>query len=183
MVSKRLPPGVVCSANLLLALIGDIAVVTAVADSDDFDLTHYYIFKADESNIYMGTYTVSTPSVGELRWIARLVELDQGFKEGDVSETANGDAIEAEDVFLVGDETRSKVRPVLGDLEMTYTNPNNYDSSTRPSASSTTMCTAATTRVPQYTPASCRPPDRARSPPAARSSATSTSSKAATTPP
>lgn len=115
MVSIKFAPRVVCFSNLLFALIGDIAVVTAVADSDDFDLTHYYIFKAGESNIYMGTYTVSTPGVGELRWIARLVELDQAFKEGDVSETADGDTIEAEDVFLVGDETRSKVRHVLGD--------------------------------------------------------------------
>lgn len=81
-----------------------------VNDSDEFDLTHYMVFEDEANRIYMGTNTVSEPTVGELRFIFRLVGLGENYKEGDVSDTTGGTAIEASDVYLVGSETRSKVR-------------------------------------------------------------------------
>lgn len=57
----------------------------------------------------MGTYTVSEPSIGELRFIYRLIGLPVAYKEGDVSNINGGTAIEASDVYTVGEQTRSKV--------------------------------------------------------------------------
>lgn len=37
-----------------------------VADNADFDLTHYMVFKDGDASIYMGTYTVSEPTIGEV---------------------------------------------------------------------------------------------------------------------
>ncbi|OJJ04187.1 hypothetical protein ASPVEDRAFT_172117 [Aspergillus versicolor CBS 583.65] len=88
---------------------GDYAIVSATAKSDDFDLTHYYVFQNGLSAIYMGTNTNSQPAVGELRYIARLVGLPEAYKEGEVSDiTGGGDAIEGSDVFVVDGQTRSK---------------------------------------------------------------------------
>lgn len=89
---------------------GDYAIVSATAKSDDFDLTHYYVFQNGLSAIYMGTNSNSQPAVGELRYIARLVGLPEAYKEGEVSDiTGGGDAIEGSDVFVVDGQTRSKV--------------------------------------------------------------------------
>lgn len=41
-------------------------IVKCVVDDGEFDLTHYYIFKDGEANIYMATDTVSEPRVGEV---------------------------------------------------------------------------------------------------------------------
>jgi rhamnogalacturonan endolyase len=57
----------------------------------------------------MGTNALSEPSVGELRYIARLVDLPEAYKEGDVSDITGGEVIEGSDIFLVNGETRSKV--------------------------------------------------------------------------
>lgn len=92
-----------------MAWLGDYVVFKCVADNDDFDLTHYMVFADGEDTIYMGTYTVSEPSVGELRYIFRLNTLEEAYKEGDVSNTDGGTAIEGSDVYVVDDETRSKV--------------------------------------------------------------------------
>lgn len=91
-------------------------MVAAKAESDEFNLTHYYVFEDGKSAIYMGTYTVDQPSVGELRYIARLVNLPQAYKEGKVSDTAGGETVEGSDVFLVNGETRSKVCKFDGDV-------------------------------------------------------------------
>lgn len=88
---------------------GDYAIVSATVKNDDFDLTHYYVFQDGLSAIYMGTNANSQPSVGELRYIARLVGLPEAYKEGEVSDTTGGDIIEGSDVFLVDGQTRSKV--------------------------------------------------------------------------
>lgn len=58
----------------------------------------------------MGTNTQSEPSVGELRFIARLDpdKLPLEYPYGDVSTTSGGTAIEASDVYEVDGETRSK---------------------------------------------------------------------------
>jgi rhamnogalacturonan endolyase len=82
-----------------------------VADNDDFDLTHYMVFADGENNIYMGTNTNSEPSIGELRFIFRLTGLTETYPTysyGDVSDTADGTAIEASDVYTVDGQTRSK---------------------------------------------------------------------------
>ncbi|KAL4810829.1 Rhamnogalacturonase B, N-terminal-domain-containing protein [Aspergillus unguis] len=87
---------------------GDYAVVSATVASEDFDLTHHYIFQDGLSAIYMATNANAQPAVGELRYIARLVDLPGAYPEGDVSNTADGEVIEGSDVFLVDGETRSK---------------------------------------------------------------------------
>lgn len=90
--------------------LGDYVIFKCVADNDDFDLTHYMVFADASSTIYMATNTVSEPAIGELRYIFRLTGLTEAYPHGNVSYTAGGTAVEASDVFLVGDETRSKVR-------------------------------------------------------------------------
>lgn len=86
-------------------------IVKCVASSSSFDLTHYMVFVNGENNIYMGTNTVSEPSVGELRFIFRLTGLTETYPTyawADVSDTTSGTAIEGSDVYLVNGQTRSK---------------------------------------------------------------------------
>lgn len=69
------------------------------------------MFKSGDSNIYMATYVTAEPSVGELRFIARLLPSvlpnEQPF--GSVSTTSgSSSAIEGSDVYLVNGQTRSK---------------------------------------------------------------------------
>ncbi|KAL4945690.1 hypothetical protein BDV06DRAFT_230156 [Aspergillus oleicola] len=101
---------------------GDYAVVAATIDDDSFDLTHYYVFQDGVSAIYMGTNSLSQPSVGELRYIARLTDLPNAYKKGNVSATAGNDAeiIEGSDVYLVDGETRSKSSggPFFRDIDL-----------------------------------------------------------------
>lgn len=97
--------------SMLPIIIGDYVIVKCVANNDEFDLTHYMVFADGENNIYMGTYTVTEPTVGELRFIFRLTGLDETYptySQGDVSNTADGTAIEASDVYTVNGQTRSK---------------------------------------------------------------------------
>ncbi|KAK0438319.1 Rhamnogalacturonase B, N-terminal-domain-containing protein [Desarmillaria tabescens] len=58
-------------------------------------LIQYYVARYNDPAIHMATYTTAEPSVGELRFIARL-------------NIVGGTAIEGSDVYLVGSETRSK---------------------------------------------------------------------------
>lgn len=69
------------------------------------------VFADGQNSIYMGTYTVSEPTVGELRYIFRLTGLTETYPTysyGDVSDTAGGTAIEGSDVYTVSGQTRSK---------------------------------------------------------------------------
>lgn len=69
------------------------------------------VFADTQNTIYMGTYTVSEPTVGELRYIMRLAGgLTETYPSflNDASNTADGTAIEASDVYMVGSETHSK---------------------------------------------------------------------------
>ncbi|KAK0204006.1 polysaccharide lyase family 4 protein, partial [Desarmillaria ectypa] len=70
-------------------------------------LIQYYVARYKDPAIHMATYTTAEPSVGELRFIARLSQstLPNGYK---VSDIVGGTAIEGSDVFLVGSQTRSK---------------------------------------------------------------------------
>ncbi|KXT02183.1 hypothetical protein AC578_5960 [Pseudocercospora eumusae] len=74
-------------------------------------LTQYIVAVSGDSNLYMATYITAEPAVGELRYLARLSNsiLPSEYPFGRVSTTAgNTKAIEGEDVYLVGSETRSK---------------------------------------------------------------------------
>ncbi|KAG7091923.1 hypothetical protein E1B28_008317 [Marasmius oreades] len=70
-------------------------------------LTHYYVAKYKDPSIHMATYTTAEPSVGELRYIARLARstVPNGYAASNVD---GGSAIEGSDVFLVNGQTRSK---------------------------------------------------------------------------
>lgn len=74
--------------------------------------TQYYMVRSGTNTIYIGTYASAEPSVGELRFIARLSKsaLPTGvIKNGQqVSEMNGGTAIEGSDVYLVNGQTRSK---------------------------------------------------------------------------
>lgn len=90
-------------------LIGSVNYVKVTCTTST--LTHYMVVKEGESNIYLGTYIKSEPSVGELRFIARLKSsvLTEEYPYGKVSTTAgSSSAVEGSDVYVVGGETRSK---------------------------------------------------------------------------
>ncbi|GKZ91242.1 hypothetical protein AnigIFM59636_003441 [Aspergillus niger] len=85
---------------------GDYIKVTCETDT----LTQYMVVHDGDPIIHMATYITEEPSIGELRFIARLNSdvLPNEEPFGDVSNTADGEAIEGSDVFLVDGETRSK---------------------------------------------------------------------------
>jgi rhamnogalacturonan endolyase len=87
-------------------------IVKCVQSSSEFDLTHYMVFADAANTIYMGTYTASEPTVGELRFIMRLAggltETYPTYSWSDVSDTSGGTAIEGSDVYTVSSTTRSK---------------------------------------------------------------------------
>ncbi|KAK4145663.1 polysaccharide lyase [Dichotomopilus funicola] len=74
-------------------------------------LTHYMVVRQGDSTIYLATYITAQPSIGELRFIARLLpnQLPSEYPYGEVSNT-NGasSAVEGSDVFVVNGQTRSK---------------------------------------------------------------------------
>ncbi|RYP08665.1 hypothetical protein DL764_001793 [Monosporascus ibericus] len=97
------------STSVSFTTQGDYAVVQCIAAGDGFDLTHYMVFGDGSDRIYLGTYTNSEPSVGELRYIFRLTGLTEAYPFGDPSKTAgSSETVEGSDVFLVDGETRSK---------------------------------------------------------------------------
>ncbi|RDW87317.1 galactose mutarotase-like protein [Coleophoma crateriformis] len=72
-------------------------------------LIHYMVVRDGDSSIHMATYTSAEPSIGELRWIARLIPATAANDDvNEASNTAGGTAIEATDVYMVGSQTRSK---------------------------------------------------------------------------
>ncbi|KAJ5362093.1 hypothetical protein N7541_002937 [Penicillium brevicompactum] len=85
---------------------GDYIKVTCATST----LTHYYVVHSGDPIIHMATYTTAEPSVGELRYIARLnadlLPNEEPF--GVVSNIGGGSVVEGEDVFLVDGQTRSK---------------------------------------------------------------------------
>jgi rhamnogalacturonan endolyase len=73
-------------------------------------LTHYMVVKEGDSTIYLADYITAEPSIGELRFIARLLpsQLPNEYPYGSASTTNGGTAIEASDVYMVNGQTRSK---------------------------------------------------------------------------
>ncbi|KAK0644582.1 Rhamnogalacturonase B, N-terminal-domain-containing protein [Cercophora newfieldiana] len=74
-------------------------------------LTHYMVVREGDSTIFMATYITAQPSIGELRFIARLLpaQLPGEYPFGDVSNTNGASStVEGSDVFVVNGQTRSK---------------------------------------------------------------------------
>lgn len=74
-------------------------------------LTQYIVVRSGDSTVYMATYTTAEPTIGELRFIARLSasKLPLEYPFGVVSTTAGSSStVEGSDVFVVGGQTRSK---------------------------------------------------------------------------
>jgi rhamnogalacturonan endolyase len=74
-------------------------------------LTHYMVVREGESIVYMATYITAQPSIGELRFIARLLpdKLPSEYPYGEVSNTNGASStVEGSDVFVVNGQTRSK---------------------------------------------------------------------------
>ncbi|KAJ8519003.1 hypothetical protein ONZ45_g3996 [Pleurotus djamor] len=91
------------SATVTHSVSNNIAIVTIRTST----ITHYYIVRSGVNTIYIGTFASAEPSVGELRFIARLSKsaLPNGIPESEVN---NGAAIEGSDVFTINGQTRSK---------------------------------------------------------------------------
>ena len=74
-------------------------------------LTHYLVVREGDSTIFMATYITAEPSIGELRFIARLKSsiLPNEYPFGAVSTTSGSSStVEGSDVFVVNGQTRSK---------------------------------------------------------------------------
>ncbi|KAG9218287.1 hypothetical protein CCMSSC00406_0009901 [Pleurotus cornucopiae] len=70
-------------------------------------VTQYYVARYTDPAIHMATYISAEPSVGELRFIARLNSntLPNGYPQSSIR---GGSAIEGSDVYTVNGQTRSK---------------------------------------------------------------------------
>ncbi|KAJ8096003.1 hypothetical protein PM082_015224 [Marasmius tenuissimus] len=78
--------------------------ITCTTDS----ITQYYVARYKDPSIHMSTYTTAEPSVGELRFIARLMNstVPNGIPAANIQ---GGTAIEAADIVGLADgQTRSK---------------------------------------------------------------------------
>ncbi|KAF8158297.1 polysaccharide lyase family 4 protein [Crassisporium funariophilum] len=91
------------SATVTSSVANSIAVITIRTST----ITHYYIVRSGTNTLYIGTYASAEPTVGELRFIARLSKsaLPNGIPAAEMN---GGTAIEGSDVFLVNGQTRSK---------------------------------------------------------------------------
>lgn len=91
------------SATVSYKISGNYAIITIVTST----LTQYYVAVSGQSAIYIGTYTTAEPSVGELRFIARLSKsaLPNGYTQSEIN---GGTAIEGSDVYSLNGQTRSK---------------------------------------------------------------------------
>ncbi|KAG8755503.1 hypothetical protein FRC14_003981, partial [Serendipita sp. 396] len=91
------------SVTTTTSVSGNYAKVTLKTST----LTQTYVVVNGQNNLYISTYTTAEPSVGELRFIARLSKsaLPNGVTAAEVN---GGTAIEGSDVFLLNGQTRSK---------------------------------------------------------------------------
>ncbi|KAL8408178.1 hypothetical protein RB594_006827 [Gaeumannomyces avenae] len=74
-------------------------------------LTHYMVVREGDSSIFLATHITQEPSIGELRFLARLNAnvLSGEYPFGDASTTAGSSStVEGSDVFVVNGQTRSK---------------------------------------------------------------------------
>ncbi|KAG6878493.1 hypothetical protein C0993_005422 [Termitomyces sp. T159_Od127] len=91
------------SATVTSSVANNIAVIKITTST----IAHYYIVRSGINTLYIGTFASAEPSVGELRFIARLnkATLPNGNPNAEIN---GGTAIEGSDVFLVNGVTRSK---------------------------------------------------------------------------
>jgi rhamnogalacturonan endolyase len=91
--------GATCSYKTSSTLV----IITCVTST----LTQYYVAVSGQPAIHIATYTTAEPSVGELRFIARLKSsaVPNGISYSNIQ---GGTAIEGSDVFTVNGQTRSK---------------------------------------------------------------------------
>ncbi|KAB5588783.1 hypothetical protein CTheo_7770 [Ceratobasidium theobromae] len=84
--------------------IGNYIKITCVTST----LTQYYVAQYKNPGIHMATYITAEPSVGELRFIARLnaATLPNGPTASSVAGSSS--TVEGSDVFVVSGQTRSK---------------------------------------------------------------------------
>ncbi|QRW13534.1 rhamnogalacturonate lyase [Ceratobasidium sp. AG-Ba] len=90
-------------------------------------LTQYYVAQYKNPGIHMATYTTAEPSVGELRFIARLnaATVPNGPTASKIAGSSS--AIEGSDVYMVSGQTRSKFyssRQFIDDQVHGVTGPN-----------------------------------------------------------
>ncbi|TEB39741.1 hypothetical protein FA13DRAFT_1703960 [Coprinellus micaceus] len=83
---------------------GNIAVITIKTST----ITHYYIVRSGINTLYIGTYASAEPSVGELRFLARLSKsaLPNGHPSAEIQGSSS--TVEGSDVFAKSGQTRSK---------------------------------------------------------------------------
>ena len=109
----------ISASNVTAETVGtDYVKVTVTAG----DLTHYYIARRGDTNIYMGTYFTTQPDVhGLVRYIMRMPSnlIPDGPVPSDIRNTAG--AIESGDIFgLANGETRSKHYSNHRQMDWTY---------------------------------------------------------------
>ncbi|CZS97325.1 probable Probable rhamnogalacturonate lyase A [Rhynchosporium agropyri] len=77
---------------------------------DTATLTHYYVVRDAQSAVHMATHITAEPSIGELRFIARLkgdvLHTDDVGQASDIGGYSS--IVEGADVFVVNGQTRSK---------------------------------------------------------------------------
>ncbi|KAJ6584788.1 polysaccharide lyase family 4 protein [Mycena capillaripes] len=91
------------SATVTSSVANSIAKITITTST----ITHYYMVLSGVNTLYIGTFASAEPTVGELRFIARLSKatVPNGIP---ASEMNGGTAIEGTDVYLLNGQTRSK---------------------------------------------------------------------------
>ncbi|BCM92682.1 hypothetical protein IAD21_04564 [Abditibacteriota bacterium] len=85
-------------------------------------LTHYYMARKNQNNIYMGTYFTEEPTIGLVRYIVRIpsAKLTNGPVTSDIRN--NTGAVEASDVFgYANGQTRSKHYSAHRLMDFSYT--------------------------------------------------------------
>ncbi|KAJ3123003.1 hypothetical protein HK098_002299 [Nowakowskiella sp. JEL0407] len=99
----------------LISGLGTATVTGTTVDSDTVmiscetaNLTHYMVTRRNINTIYLATYLVTEPSIGEIRFIARLkrTAVPNGIPAAQIN--GGGSAVEGSDVYYYGTETRSK---------------------------------------------------------------------------
>lgn len=82
-----------------------ITVQTSSSNTVASNLTHYYIIQNGVNNIYMATYVISEPSVGELRYIFRGQASVLPHGPADSNNNGENSLVESRDVFRRPDGT------------------------------------------------------------------------------
>ena len=100
--------GLGSGATVRAAQNGNLVVITESASNwyGSGTIDHYLVARSGDSNVYMATF-VDSAGGGELRWYQSMNRgvLTNTFTPSD---TRGGTAIESQDIFLVGGQTRSK---------------------------------------------------------------------------